>query len=98
MFTVRWMREDRNEPVETESFYLTSLDRIVARCKADLLARTQAEAPDGFVVCRDGAEVRRWFGPSHGESAFATPSPRADADPAWRARAGETGRGSLAGP
>jgi hypothetical protein len=88
MFTVRWMRDDSNEPIATESFYLTSLDRIVCHCKADLLDNVRRHAldmPDGFIVCRDGQEVRRWFGPSHGESTLSAPSPDAEGNAPSRA-------------
>jgi hypothetical protein len=88
MFTVRWMRDDSKEPVATESFYLTSLDRIVFHCKADLLdigRRHAMEMPDGFIVCRDGQEVRRWFALSHRESAIAAPSRGADGNAPLRA-------------
>ena len=69
MFSVKWIEKGKeSEPVEVESSILIDLERVFCLAKDGLEGmrmRHIARPPDGFIVDRDGEEVRRWYDPRH---------------------------------
>jgi hypothetical protein len=66
VFKVKWIvRFQEDSPVEVEVGKRGDLDRLVAFCQGQLIAKRlghPSDTPDGFLICdQDGKELRRWI-------------------------------------